>query len=567
MIHRMHWQIIRRLLLIGAAVFLTQACAVRRAPSGGPADKAPPRVIRTFPAADSTNVTSLNFIEIDFDEGIDRNSVRDQVWMLPEMPNGFEIEWKGNKKMRVALNDSLDENQTYILTVGTEIKDFHGNRLSAPILLTFSSGPTIDHGEISGRIVGEKSVGAYIYAYPLTDDFSAKTIFEQKPRYYTQVSKTGKYQIKYLRPGDYRVYALLDENRDRLYTLQTDQIGIPAKDVLLDSANLSVSNINFTLTREDSSAPKILRARAMRENLVEIYFSEPVKLAQTFHIAIVDSAQKKQLKVLAKTIDPKESTRLFIFTEPQKNTRYLGGIDSVQDVSGNVAAERKLLRFRFTGKPQPDTLKTRLISINPRDGEKNIRYEAPIVFDFSQPVDSASLRANFQLQSADSQIVPGKWRFYSRLQPKFEPTRSFEKGAIYTIRLDLRKIRSVFEIPFGDSLIVSHFTTYEFSELGEISGTVRAGRADWEQAIIEAKALRGDERYSVITPVNVPYQLVFLPDGFYHLKAMIDVNKNGKYDAGQSDPFQFAEPFLLYRDTVKVRKRWTSDGIDFDFGK
>ncbi len=565
--HRMRWQIFRKLLLIIALVFLGQACAVRQAPSGGPADKSPPRVIHTFPSHDSTNVTSLDFIEIEFDEGIDRNSVRDQVWMLPDMPNGFEIKWSGNKKMRVALNDPLDENQTYILTVGTEIKDFRGNRLSAPILLTFSSGPSIDHGEISGRIVGEKSVGAYIYAYPLTEDFSAKTIFEEKPRYYTQVSKTGNYQIKYLRPGDYRVYALLDENRDRLYTLQTDQIGIPANDVHLDSTHLSVSNINFTLTREDSSAPKIVRARALHDKLVEVYFNEPLKAEQNFNVAIVDSAQKKQLKVLAKTIDIDEPTRLLIFTRKHENAFYLGGIDSIQDVSGNVRKNRKSLRFHFTGKENPDTTKTKLNAILPGNEQKNIRYDAPIVFDFSQPVDSAALRANFQLQNADSQMVAGKWWFYSLTHPKFIPDQPFEKGEKYTIRLDLRKISSVFEIPFDDSLVVLHFTTWDFSELGEISGTVRTGQADWEQAIIEAEALRGGEKYSVKTPVNVPYQLVFLPDGFYHLKAMIDINKNEKYDAGQSDPFQFAEPFLFYRDTVKVRKRWTSDGIDFDFGK
>jgi len=39
-------------------------CASRGAPSGGPVDKTPPEVIKTFPATDSTNIRELTLLTI-----------------------------------------------------------------------------------------------------------------------------------------------------------------------------------------------------------------------------------------------------------------------------------------------------------------------------------------------------------------------------------------------------------------------------------------------------------------------------------------------------------------------
>ena len=95
------------ILLSWVSIFLLQWCAIRQAPPGGPEDKTPPKVVGTFPKPDSTNIKHLDFLEIEFDENIDRASVRNQVWFSPELPNGFEIDWKGGKKFRVVLNVSL----------------------------------------------------------------------------------------------------------------------------------------------------------------------------------------------------------------------------------------------------------------------------------------------------------------------------------------------------------------------------------------------------------------------------------------------------------------------------
>jgi len=148
------------------------------------------------------------------------------------LPTPIEVKWKGNKKFRVVLKDSLEKDQTYILTIGTSLKDLQGNTLREPIVLPFSTGPAIDRGEISGRVLGENVKDTYIYAYQVLDSIPDTTVFTKKPRYYTQVGNNGDYQLKYLKPAMYRVYALDDQDRNRFYTLEADQIGIPFADKL-----------------------------------------------------------------------------------------------------------------------------------------------------------------------------------------------------------------------------------------------------------------------------------------------------------------------------------------------
>ena len=95
----------RYLTCLFLVIFLLQ-CAVRRAPEVGPQDKTPPQLVSTFPTPDSTNVKDLDYIELKFDENLDRSSIRNQMWMLPDPPGGFEVEWKNSKTLRVKLNDS-----------------------------------------------------------------------------------------------------------------------------------------------------------------------------------------------------------------------------------------------------------------------------------------------------------------------------------------------------------------------------------------------------------------------------------------------------------------------------
>ena len=62
-----------------------------------------------------------------------------------------------------------------------------------------------------------------------------------------------------------------------------------------------------------------------------------------------------------------------------------------------------------------------------------------------------------------------------------------------------------------------------------------------------------------------PFAFEELPEGQYVLSAIIDVDSNGVYSYGKPFPFQPAERFMQYNDTLKVRARWPLEGIAIRF--
>jgi hypothetical protein len=77
--------------------------------------------------------------------------------------------------------------------------------------------------------------------------------------------------------------------------------------------------------------------------------------------------------------------------------------------------------------------------------------------------------------------------------------------------------------------------------------------------------MRGTGCYSTSSVIGQRYLLEFLTEGLYELRAGVDINQNGKIDDGSCLPFKFSEPFKALADTIKVRKRWTTERVDITF--
>jgi len=59
-----------------------------------------------------------------------------------------------------------------------------------------------------------------------------------------------------------------------------------------------------------------------------------------------------------------------------------------------------------------------------------------------------------------------------------------------------------------------------------------------------------------------PYEFSGILPGTYSLEGFRDRDNNGEYSFGQAFPFQPAERFVVYPDTIKVRARWPNEGND-----
>ncbi|RMF56449.1 MAG: hypothetical protein D6748_13515, partial [Calditrichaeota bacterium] len=391
-----------------------------------------------------------------------------------------------------------------------------------------------------------------------------ETIFKRRPRYYLPVKGDGSFHLKYLSHGRYRLYALDDRNKDYLYTLGTDRIGLPFMDVELTTTHQRIENFNFVLTTEDTLGPSLFNVKALHHHQFIIAFNEEIKKQTTASVQVIDSTSGTPLEVKWLEVDGKDPRSLIVYTAEMKETKYQARVKGISDTSGNSLIP-PLLEFNFVGSSQKDTLSPRLKTIIPEAGNRSVAYDSPITFQFTVPVDSNSLQNNFTLIAPDSSIVNGHWNWYSLLQPIYQPDGLLQKGARYQVHLNLSKVFDIYGRPYGDSLYQHEFNTLDWSLLGEISGEVTVQDTSWKQVIISAEALKGQKKYSLVSTIDKPFIIPFLPEGQYRVKAAIDISTNGRWDPGKSIPFRYSEPVLVFPDTVSVRKRWTTEGIDFQF--
>ncbi len=541
-------------------LLLLWACAHRVAPSGGPEDKTPPEVVRTVPEAGALQVKDLQEIELEFSENIQRNSFPDNWWLVPDLGITPQIKWKGGRKVYLRFPQSLPDSLTFVLTLGKGIKDLHGNSLARPFQLAFSTGNRINRNAITGQVYGfRKTSELFLYAYRISRRVSIDSLLGKKALYYTQTDDSGNFRFNYLPDGTFRVFAIEDLDLNRLYTLESDLIGIPFTDVHLDSVDSVFLHLNFWMIQEDTTAPAVKSPDTLSTRQIQIEFDEPVFPTTQFRVTVQDTEQSQEYPVLGYSFLRKDSTRLALYFRnlpPGRPCRIT--LQGIRDRAGNVP-EDELTTICLTPHKQ-DTLPPAFVKMNPSHGAEGIPYTSSILLEFNTPLDTSTFLPAVVITDEEGDTLSGKFDFRDLTAPLFQPDTLLKKDTRYTVTLQLSQMRDLFGRAFPDTVRQLSFSTISWTELGEISGRVLAQDTSYRRAMVQAIATEKKTVYTTFVRVGEEFEIPFLPAGKYLLRAIIDRNGNGRWDKGSTHPFQFAEPFVVSADTVKVRKRWTTQG-------
>ena len=203
----------RSLLWVLLSATLIASCASIGNPSGGPRDEDPPRFVRANPAQGSVNVDRKR-IDIEFDELVNVKDAFQKVVVSPTSKSVPRVSSLG-KKVTVQFNDSLLPNTTYTIDFANSIEDNNENNKLQGFTYSFSTGPTLDTLQISGMVLSadalEPQQGMLVGVYSNLADSAFSTLpFER-------VAKTddrGRFSVKGLAPGEYRIFALADVDND-----------------------------------------------------------------------------------------------------------------------------------------------------------------------------------------------------------------------------------------------------------------------------------------------------------------------------------------------------------------
>lgn len=548
------------LLLLGF-VLIFVGCASQIAPSGGEVDKIPPEIIESFPKNRTTNYSD-NFIEIKFSEYVDRLSVQNSVFISPALQHSLNYDWSG-KSVKIEIKDTLQLNTTYTVTIGTEIMDLNNrNKMIQPYVFAFSTGNKIDTAKISGKVYNDKVDGVMIYAYQTADEIEIAT---QKPNYVSQVGKNGEYSLIGLRDGEYKVIAIRDNMVDFLYQKNEDEYGVQSEKINLNRDKVSVEQVDFFLSKEDTIAPKLSAAFMKDRNHLVLEFSEGIDSTKlsAFNFELIDSVSQKIIRPKYFYKNELKPNQFYLaFEDTSSFNEFVLHANEFADLHSN---KTKNDRINFVYKTVKDTTVNKLQKVfGEMPGEK-VDFEIPSVkIQFADGIDLVDVSNRTKIEDAKktnmnfTTVKIDDTLFELRISTKLKP------GAEYLVKFNANDLKD-FSLREIDTVYQSKYVTTTELDFSGVSGKV-ASEDSTLMTVIESISLpkkvyqqKNDKKFSFDFKKVVP--------GKYLIWSYKDKNENGKYDKGTIQPFIYAEDFRFYPDTLNLRARWPVGDVTIHFNE
>lgn len=263
----------RTLLAVVVALALA-ACASMGRPEGGPRDTEPPVFVSSNPMPGELNVTR-NRIRVTFNENVNVTDAMSKILVSPVQKDMPSISSSG-RHIDVELRDSLIPNTTYTIDFTDAITDLNeGNPLDG-FALDFSTGSTLDSLRISGMVFEaatlEPAQGMIVGAYSNLSDTAISTLPLER---ITKTNQLGQFTLRNLKPGQYRLFALNDQNRDNKWD-RTEDIAFYPEVITPSAETVSVTDTLKSSAGADSIVVRS-HTRFMPNDVLITWFNEEYK--------------------------------------------------------------------------------------------------------------------------------------------------------------------------------------------------------------------------------------------------------------------------------------------------
>jgi hypothetical protein len=223
-------------------------------PGGGPRDTVPPVLMGVNPVDSSLHFNSRK-VKFYFDEYVELDNVFDKMIVSPTLKRIPTVTSKLHI-VTMEIKDTLQPNTTYTFNFADAIKDVNERNPIIDFQYVVSTGSYLDSLQVKGRIIdaetGKADSNVAVMLYRNTTD---SVVSKEKPVYYARSKGNGNFWFKNLAPGDYKLFALKEEDRDLQYTQPTSEL-IAFQDSLLHLRQENINDLTMLLFVEKDSTIK-----------------------------------------------------------------------------------------------------------------------------------------------------------------------------------------------------------------------------------------------------------------------------------------------------------------------
>ncbi len=334
-------------------------CAQIGAPTGGPRDSIPPRLVSSSPKLYSTNVTG-NKITLTFNEYVEVRETQTNVLISPYPKKSPSVDFK-LRTVTVKLKDTLMPKTTYSINFGNAIVDNNEGNPLKDFTYVFSTGSSIDSLTLGGKVIiaetGKYDSTLVAILYRNADDSSVQ---KRKPDYIAKLAGDGSFIFVNLPPGNFNIYALKDgdggktyNSKKELFAFADSLITVSANTVpvLLYASAIEKENRAFSASKPAAPDKKLRYSLAPTGQLqdllspFEISFNKPLKKFDPAKLVLTDT-NYKPIPSTRWSIDSSR-TKITLTVKWLEETQYRLIMDTtaVSDSAGTYLTKTDTIRF------------------------------------------------------------------------------------------------------------------------------------------------------------------------------------------------------------------------------
>ena len=600
--------------VLSVAVLLTlAACASMGTPDGGPYDEEPPVLLEAYPELNSTNVKEKKIV-LEFDENIKLENAFEKVVVSPPQVEMPSIKYSG-KKVTVELYDTLRPNTTYSIDFSDAIVDNNEGNPYENFAYVFSTGDRVDTLAVSGTVLDARDLepvkGIVVGLHSCLDD----SVFTTRP--FERVSRTdsrGRFAIKGIAPGKYRVYALGDANQNNLFDQKSERVAfqetviepyaVPAvrpDTIWRDSVTIDTirmveyirfmpDDITLRLFNEDMYMQQLVKYPRQEHHKVVMYFAAPNK-----ELPLIEGIGFDATKELVLEPSMNNDTIALWFKDSlvyRNDTLPMRVTYKVLDSIGNMVDKTDTLTV-YSRKKWKDVVRIERERFEKEENEfhkkakKKVGYDEnnppqyvaptkvlPVRFSGSGTMDvngSCQFRFEEPLLSIDTALVhlsvksdtlwvpiPYVFKQSEKSIRGYDIFAEWRPGETYLLQADSAAFKGVYG---GVSKLFSQEMRYRALDEYAVLYLNIAGVGD--KAIVQL--LSRDEKVVQETVTeNGRCAFYFIRPGTYYLRLILDENRNGKWDTGDYAKGIQPEKVLYYGRSIELRAMFEYSQDDWD---